>query len=225
MPASEPTTLVSDWVLAVVALALGARLHRVGAGARQRPQRLWAAAFLAGAAAALAGGAVHGFAASLSPVAHDVLWKVVLVGSGLAGSLVLAGNVIASVDGPWQAALLAGATGQLVVYLALVSRSDDVRHVVWNGAVTIVALLALALATAFRAPCRLAWILLALGLSAAGLVVQRTALKAAILNHNDVCHVLQTAALWPFYRVGRRLHESGRRTGTVAESRGGGQSA
>ena len=29
------------------------------------------------------------------------------------------------------------------------------------------------------------------------------------LNHNDLCHVLQTAALWPFYRAGLRLRDLG----------------
>jgi MFS family permease len=211
VPLSEPTTLVSNWVLAAVALTLGARLHRAGAGPEGRARRLWAAAFVAGAAAALAGGAVHGFAASLTPVGHAVLWKTVLVGVGLAGSLILAGAVLATLTGPWRTAFLAGAAGQLAVYLALVSGSNDVRLAVWNGAVTILALLALAPAAASHAPRRLAWILLALGLSAAGLVVQRSELAAGILNHNDVCHVLQTAALWPFYRAGLLLHDRGRR--------------
>jgi hypothetical protein len=207
VPLDEPTTLVSDWVLAAVAVALACRLHRSGPG--RRPQRLWAAAFLAAATAAFAGGAVHGFAASLLPVAHDVLWKVVLVGSGLAGGLILAGTVLASVDRSWRAALLAVAATQLAAYLGLVSSSDDIRLAVGNGAVTIVVLLALVLATASHDGRRLGWILLALGFSAAGLVAQRTGLTAAILNHNDVCHVLQTAALWPFYRAGLRLRERG----------------
>jgi hypothetical protein len=207
MPLSEPITLVSDWVLAAVALALGARLLRAGDG--QEARRLWAAAFLAGTAAALAGGAVHGFAASLSPLAHDALWKVVLVGTGLAGSLILAGTLLATLHGTWRRVLLAGAAAQLAGYLAVVSGSNDVRHAVWNGAVTILAVLALALASARQDPRRLGWLLLALGLSAAGLGVQRSGVSAGILNHNDVCHVLQTAALWPFYRAGLRLRDRG----------------
>jgi hypothetical protein len=216
MPLSEPTTLVSDWVLAAVALWLAVRLHRAGAWKDGRARRLWSAAFVAGAAAALAGGAVHGFAASLTPLAHDVLWKIVLAGTGLAGSLLLAGVALATLPGSWRTVFLAGSAVQLAVYLFLVSGSNDVRLAVWNGAATILALLALVLATASQAPRRLAWILLALGLSAAGLAVQRSGLAAGILNHNDVCHVLQTAALWPFYRAGRRLIERVRPAATSA---------
>jgi hypothetical protein len=207
MPLSEPTTLASDWVLAAVAVTLGARLYRAGAGPGRRAQRLWALAFLVGAVAALAGGAVHGFAAALTPLAHDVLWKAVLVATGLAGSLILAGAVLATLTGRWQTIFLAGAAGQLAVYLALVSRSNDVRLAVGNGAVTILALLTLAPTTASHHPRRLRWILLALGLMAAGLLVQRSGLAAGILNHNDVCHVLQTAALWPLYRAGLLLRD------------------
>lgn len=207
MPLSEPTTLVSDWVLAAVAVALGVRLYRAGAGQGGRARRLWAAAFLAGAAAALAGGAVHGFAAQLTPLVHDVLWKTVLVGIGLAGSLILAGAVLATLTGRWRTAFLAGAAGQLAVSLALVSRSNDVRIAVANGALTILGLLALAPLTASHHPRRLGWTLLALGLMAAALVVQRSGLAAGIVNHNDICHVLQTAALWPFYRAGLLLRD------------------
>ena len=203
MHLSEPTTLASDWVLAAVAAALGTRLLREG-GRRPAP-RLWAAAFLAGAVAALAGGTVHGFAAYLSPLAHDALWKVVLVGAGLAGSLILAGSLLVTLHGTWRRALLAAAAAQLAAYLAVVSGSDDIRHAVWNATATILAVLALALASARHDSRRLAWILLALGLSAAGLGAQRAGVSAAILNHNDVCHVLQAAALWPFYRAGLRL--------------------
>jgi hypothetical protein len=99
----------------------------------------------------------------------------------------------------------------MALYLCLVWGSDDIRHAVWNGAATILAVLALALATALQDSRRLAGIVLALVLSAAGLAAQRTRVAIAILNHNDVCHVLQTLALWPFYRAGLRLHAPRRR--------------
>lgn len=215
---AEPTTLVTDWALAAVALVLGNRLQRTATG---RAQRLWAAAFLAGAAGALAGGIVHGFAGSLSPVARTVLWKIAQVACGVAASQIFAGLVLATVAGTWRGACLAGAAGQLAAYLASVSGSDDIRYAVWNGALTIVAILALAIATAFHDSCRLALILLALGLSAAGLAAQRAGVAIAILNHNDICHLLQTAALWPFYRAGLRLYDR-RRGGPRLEARAGG---
>lgn len=208
MPLTEPTTLVTNWALAAVAVTLGSRLRRAGAGQEdRRAQRLWAAAFLTGAAGALAGGIVHGFSGTLSLVAHSLLWTTVLVCCGVASSAILAGTVIATSGVASRRAFLAGAAGQLAVYLALVSGRADIRLAVWNGVVTIVAVLALALGAAVQDAPRLAWILLALGLSGAGLAAQQARVAAAVLNHNDVCHVLQAAALWPFYRAGLRLHE------------------
>ncbi len=209
MTISEPTTLVSDWVLAAVAVALGRLLLRKGAGDRARARRLWGAAFLAGAAAAFSGGIVHGFAASLTPLGHDVLWKIVLVGIGVASSLILAGTVVATLAGRRRSAALAAAAGQLAIYLGLVSVSNDVRLAIWNGAATIVVVLVLALAAASRDPGRLGFLLLGLGLAAAGLVAQRAGVSIGILNHNDISHVLETLALWPFYRAGLRLVDRG----------------
>ena len=111
MPIAEPTTLVSDFVLAAVAMALAVRLHRAGAWRDGRARRLWSAAFLAGAVAALAGGIVHGFSGALTPWVHDVLWKTVLAGTGLAGALILAGAGIATLPGSWLMPFLAGVAG------------------------------------------------------------------------------------------------------------------
>lgn len=207
MTITEPTTLVSDWLLAAVALALGLRLRAASAGEDGRPMRLWSAAFLAGAGTAFAGGVVHGFASQLSPAAHAVLWTAVRVGAGFTGSLLLAGAVLAAASGRSRAFLLAAAGGQLTLYLAIASGSDDIRPTVWNAAVTIVLTLALTLAGAGRDRARVGWVLLGLGLAAAGLAAQRSSLELSVLNHNDICHLLQTASLWPFYWAGRRLLE------------------
>ena len=44
---------------------------------------------------------------------------------------------------------------------------------------------------------------------AAGIAAQQARVPGpGPFNHNDVCHVLQTAALWPFYRIGRRLRDA-----------------
>lgn len=203
---SEPTTLASDWLLAAASLAFAARLRRHGAGKDGPALRLWTAGFRTGAVAAIAGGSVHGFAASLSPAAHDVLWATTLFAIGIAGSCILAGTVLSTLTGAWRAAALAAAGLQLAAYLGVVAASHDIRHAVWNGAVTIAAILALALVGAVHDSRRLGWIVLALVLSAVALAVQRAGLSAAPMNHNDLCHLLQSAALWPFYRAGLRLH-------------------
>lgn len=219
MTVSEPTTLLSDAVLATLALALGVRLARSGPRAPQRAARLWAAAFLAGAAAALAGSVVHGFAGSLPAPLHAVLWKVVLVGCGLACSLLLAGSALAALRGT-ACRVATGLIGaQLALHLLLVARGDDIRIAAANGVVTIVALLALGLLDSRRHASRPAWLALALALSLAGITAQRLQVRPpGPFNHNDVCHALQSLALWPFYRVGRELRDRDRRARERATS-------
>jgi hypothetical protein len=208
MRISEPMTLATDWLLAGAA-AFGARL--VGTRTRRGhwAPLLWGLAFLVGAGAALAGGAFHGFAATLPASIRAKLWTMALTGSGVAASLLLAGIVLATLGGQWRRCLVVGVAAQLVGCLAVASRGPEVSDVVWNGALTILIILVLAIAGARQEPQRLAWLLLALGLSAASLLIEKTSVCLGPFNHNDLCHVLLTAALWPFYRIGLGLRDYG----------------
>ena len=221
MQISEPMTLATDWMLAGAA-AFGARLVRTRTRNGHRAPLLWGLAFLVGAVAALAGGAFHGFAATLPAAVRPMLWTIAMTGCGVAASLLLAGTVLATLDGWWRRGLVVVAAAQLVGCLALASRGPTVSDVVWNGTLTIVVILALAVAGARQEPQRLAWLLLALGLSAASLVVEKSGVLLRPFNHNDLCHVLLTAALWPFYRIGAGLRDHGGRIGgTVARAPSG----
>jgi hypothetical protein len=92
------------------------------------------------------------------------------------------------------------------IELAMIGGSGLSRDAVWAGAVSLVLLLALSLSRARTDPESLGWLLLGLALAGAGLAVQATRLTLhPSFNHNDLCHVLLTAALWPFYRAGLRL--------------------
>jgi len=209
MSLSEPATLATDYLLAALAAGLGIRLARAApAGAAGR--RLWAAAFLVGALAGLAGGTVHGFAASLPPAVRALLWKAWLASVVLAGGLILLGMVVSTLRGAWLRAGLALTAAKLAFYLVVVTRSGLTRDAVQDAAVTISLVLALALAAARWDPRLLGWTLLAVGIAAAGLAVQAARLAPhPRFNHNDTCHVLLAAALLPFYRAGLRFRQSG----------------
>jgi hypothetical protein len=68
---------------------------------------------------------VHGFAAVLSPVAHGVLWKIVLVGSGLAGSLILTGTALATLGGSWRRAFFGIFLIATAVKMLLIKETTD----------------------------------------------------------------------------------------------------
>jgi hypothetical protein len=203
VPITEPVTLLTDYLFAAVALWLGGRLAEASSRTGSWPQRLWAVAFAVGAASAVAGGTVHGFRPVLGPMARGLLWQSALLGSALAGALLVAALAFALLRGRDRVLALAALGAALVVELALVSSAGLTRHAVWGGAATIVLLLALALLLARHDRAPLAWLALGLSLAAAGLAVQAFRVSPhPHFNHNDLCHVLLTAALWPIYRAG-----------------------
>ena len=206
MTISEPSTLLTDYLLAAVAFALGARLWVGAATAAAGARRLWAAAFLAGGAAAAAGGTVHGFRTSLAPSLEKALWSGCLMAAALAGALLVAGAACHVLQGAGRSSVLVGVTLVLIVQLGVLFVEPVTRHAVWAGAFWIAALLALVASSAAGRGALLAPLALGLALVGAGLVVQRAGWGLhAHFNHNDVAHVLMTAALWPFYRAGLRL--------------------
>ena len=118
----------------------------------------------------------------------------------------MAGAAFHALRGGALQVALAVLAAKAALELALVSRAGLTRDAVWAGAATIVLLLGLTLLRVREERATLVWLLVALALGATGLAVQaaRVTLHPSF-NHNDACHVLLTAALWPFYRAGLRL--------------------
>ena len=73
---AEPATLITDYILSIVAFALGVLLLRGRDRISSTSTLLWSLGFLTAAAAAAAGGTNHGFAYYFSGPAHRVLWSV-----------------------------------------------------------------------------------------------------------------------------------------------------
>ena len=73
---SEPVTLLTDYILAIVVLIFGISLFRTRNGTSGKATLLWSVGFLTAAAAAAAGGTFHGFAYYFSAPMHRSLWRV-----------------------------------------------------------------------------------------------------------------------------------------------------
>lgn len=203
----EPVTLLTDCLLAAAALWLATRLVAASSSSGSWPQALWAVAFGVGSVAALAATTVHGLGWWLAPLARGFLWQCALLGSALAGTLVVAGAVLATLRRRWARRLaLALLAATLVVELLVISRAGLASDAIVAGAGNIVLVLALTLLreAGDREPFR--WLLVGLALAAAGLA----ALGAHGRLHpqfgpGDACRVLLAAALWPIYRAGLLL--------------------
>ena len=85
---TEPATLITDYILSIVAFALGVLLFRGRDRTSSQSTLLWSLGFLTAAAAAAAGGTYHGFAYYFSAAAHRVLWSVTV--TLISASVVLA---------------------------------------------------------------------------------------------------------------------------------------
>jgi hypothetical protein len=178
---SEPTTVLTDYALAAVSGFLGLRLFPYS--------RCWSVAFLALALGALLGGTWHGF------LQNDLLWKSTTLSVGVASFGMVAGSAAAVTTGGLRGTLIAFAVVKLIAYAAWMLYHDDF---IWVVADTASALLIVAILHAWRFS---GWMLAGVAVSVLAGLAQVSGLALhAHFNHNDLYHVLQTAAMFLFYR-------------------------
>ena len=192
---SEPTTVVTDYVLGAVSIFLSLRLVDAS--------RFWALAFFALGLGALLGGTWHGF------WQHDLLWKATTLSVGGASFGMVAGSADAVTTGKLRAGLIAFASVKLFAYAAWMLYHDDF---IWVIADTASALLIVAILHAWRFN---GWILSGVAVSVlAGLAQASGFALHQRFNHNDLYHVLQIGAMFLFYRGVRTYATDGRRPST-----------
>ena len=94
MAITEPTTMLTDYLLGVscaVFAFLTFRLRR-----SHRAMVLWVLAFSFGAAAALVGGTFHGFKLHLSPAAAKSVWDSTMILIGATAAFMTAAAIVSS---------------------------------------------------------------------------------------------------------------------------------
>jgi uncharacterized protein DUF6962 len=212
-PPGEAVTMVTDYLLALVAFASAAWLR-----SRARPAavaRWWAAALAATGVAAVLGGTSHGYAPLLARETHGLIWRLTYLTTGLANFCILQGAARTALLPRWWRP----ATVVLLVRLCAVSAAlialAQFRFVLYDFALTLVLLAALALNLSARGRAGAGWVAAGVGFSAVGALVQLLRLgEGRAFNHNDVFHVVQAAGLICYARAGPALADA--RPGTVA---------
>jgi hypothetical protein len=173
-----PSTMLTDYALAAVTGYLAFRLYKSG------KSPWWTVAFVALALTALLGGTYHGFGL---PV-----WKATLFLAGIISFSMVVGSAIATTLGSLRKTIVVLAMAKLLVYEAWMTGHDDYLYVIVDTgiALAVVAILH-----------RRSWILagvvvslVAAGVQASGFDLHRH------LNHNDLYHLFQIAAMILFYR-------------------------
>jgi hypothetical protein len=191
--------MLTDYLLAAVTAVLGFALLRAASGRGQ--VLIFALGFAALAVAAAAGGTFHGFASKLSASALNALWRITTWMVGVFSFCIVAAASVAYTSGPARLALVATAAATLIAYLAWISRHDDFRFVIYDTAFSMLLLLGICLVAYHGGARGAGWLLAGIAASAvaAGLQYARVSLHPSF-NHNDLYHVVQTAAMYLFYR-------------------------
>lgn len=203
---TEPATMATDFLIAIICIIFAAGLERAGAN-RASAQGLWALSFAFTAIAAMIGGVVHGFALHLGVAAKDRLWKATQYTMGLTSLAIVAAAVVAFVDGAAGRWLVAVAVAKFVVYAAALRRRDDYAVVVVDYGASMIAMAALAITGWMRSEAPAApWLVAGVVVSGVAAAVQlKKVAPHPRFNHNDLYHVIQIVALYLFYRGGRLL--------------------
>jgi hypothetical protein len=178
---SEPSTLLTDYLLGGTCLWLGLKLPRIS--------RCWTLAFLALALGAFLGGTWHGLWRS------DVLWKATLLSIGVASFGMVAGSALLTTGGRARNCLIALAALKLAAYCAWMLFHDEFVWVVTDTGS------ALAIVAALHLWKYDGWMLAGVAVSVAAALVQASGLALhRHFNHNDLYHVIQAGAMLLFYR-------------------------
>lgn len=204
---NEPTTVLTDYLLAALGLVLAWRLSRSGSPPPVS-RRLWAASFLALAVAALVGGTWHGIPPDALPSFRYHLWSITYATIGLADLLIVAGAARAALPRGPRAVALVLLTGGFLAYAALILVRHDFLYVGLDYLGTLLFLFVFGLDLVRRGEPGAGFVLAGVAASCAGSLVQYLRIAPhPQFNDNDLFHVLQMAGVWLFFRGGLRLRD------------------
>jgi hypothetical protein len=195
---TEPTTAITDCLLAACTAFWALMLFRRAEGDRRVPLLLWAAAFAATAAGALAGAAWHGLRPLLGVTAALIVWKATLLSIGLASFAL--GSAVAFDWLPRAAriATIALLGAQFCWYAAVIAKSDDFSAVVADYSIVMIGVLIAALVRVRERAAR--WIIGGILVSFAAAAVEMSSLRIGSLTHDDVYHLIEIGGLFMLYR-------------------------
>lgn len=195
---SEPMTLATDYLLAILTAVLGVLILR--ATGAQQARRLWGCAFLALALGAALGGTYHGFRL-------EALWKPTLFAVGFASCGMICGSAYATTRGALRYAMLGFASLKLLVFLGWISGHD---RYIWVVADTGISFAAVALLHVFAwRTSGSRWVTAGVALSVGAAAAQASGIDLhGHFNHNDAYHVVQALAMLAYYAGVRRLRDA-----------------
>jgi hypothetical protein len=208
---SEPTTLITDYMLGTLSELCAILLIKQNTSLRQRSIRWWACALFAAAVGSYAGGTYHGFQHAFDPAVAAVLWKVTTISMGVASFFLLTSAITSGFAWPDRRWLIGGAALKLAIYVAWMLTHEDFRYVIYDYGSTLAILLVLiAFERTHGVDGHRAHIAQGIIVSIAAALVQQSGFRLhQHFNHNDLMHVIQMGGVWLLYKGGARLRDAG----------------
>ena len=213
---SEPTTLVTDYLLGTLAEVCAVLLVKENQTLRQQTLRFWAFALIATAAASYSGGTYHGFQHALGEPVAAVLWKATTISMGAASFFLLAAAFTAAFAREDRSWLIGAAALKLAIYAGWMATHDEFRFVIYDyGSTLAILLLLLMTGRTIGLSGHRAYIAAGIFVSIAAAGVQQNGIRFhQHFNHNDLMHVVQMAGVWLLYKGGARLRDKGGDSGS-----------
>ena len=204
---TEPMTVATNVVLAVLAFVFATRLTYRSAGEGSAATGCLATGMLATGLAALVGALAHGTDPERNAALRERFWRGALYLAGFIGAASVASVAFFAARGITRTAILVFAGIKLVVFIVRVTRRPEfsVAAVDYGEALAIMLVGAAYEMFRRRAP-GMEWLIVGVLVSlVAGIVQARRLALHRHFNHNDLYHVIQMAALFAFYRGGALL--------------------
>ena len=209
MKFAESGTLLSNWLLAAVTAWLAWKLFRHALRLKDRAIGLWVGAFCAVAGCSALAGISQVFSASMDPSMAALTRTGAPVLANAANLLFLLSTLRAFTSGRVLAVGAGVAVAKFALFSVCVAVNDDVRMVVYDGALTMIVVIVLSTwgAWAQRLPSA-TWILAGVLVSMLGALFQQGRVSIhPHFGHDDLYRVIQTGAMYLLYRGGLLLRE------------------
>jgi hypothetical protein len=207
-----PTDLVSivtDLALGMFSFWLAYQLLPTLRRVHEHAISCWFVAFCAVGGSALLGGFWHGFAPTMDPRAATLTWTASMALAIAASFMFLIATLHVFTSGRLLNLLSGCAVMKFALFVVWATVNDDLRLVIYDSGLTMLAMLLLAswgawLQRAPSAPWILAGVVTAM---LAALFQQGRVSMHRYFNQNDLYHVIQMGALYCLYRAGALLHD------------------
>jgi len=208
----EPTTVFTDYAIAVICCWFAARLFFSEHNRQHSSCQAWAIGFLFTGLGFLLGGTGHGFAFYLSGSAMSMIWKFAFYVAGLSMASFVAGTVIGSVSARgWRGVFHGLNVLGLLTFATLVAISDDNFLLVIIVTVVSLGSVALIQAWAFvtQKPKSATWLIAGVLIYFLSAAIQQSGIDLhQYFNHNDLYHVVLMVALYLLFRGAELLQDN-----------------